>query len=95
MLIHVTEASTRVLRRLNQVVWMTVVTDRLQTMQRALVLTRLHLVAHRLRLVRRLAGVLCEVVRVRRMRRRRQVLQRVQWLWHRVVLLRTHRLRLR
>ena len=95
MPIHDTEASTRVLRRLIRVVWMMVVTDRLQTMQRALVLTRLHLVAHRLRLVRRLASVLCEVERVRRTQRRRQVLQRVRRLWHRVVLLRTHRLRLR
>ena len=67
-----------------------VVVDRWQMMRRALVLTRLHLVAHRLRLVRRLASVLCEVERVRRTQRRRQVLQRVQQLWHRVVLLRTH-----
>ena len=95
MPIHDTEASTRVLRRLIRVVWMMAVTDRLQTMQRALVLTRLHLVAHQLRLARRLASVLCEVERVRLMRRRRQVLQRVRRLWHRVVLLRTHRLRLR
>ena len=69
--------------------------DRWHRMQRALVLTRLHLVAHRLRLVRRLASVLCEVERVRRTQRRRQVLQRVQQLWHRVVLLRTHRQRQR
>ena len=80
VLTHDTEASTRVS-------W--------QMMRRELVLTRLHLVAHQLRLVRRLASVLCEVERVRLMRRRRQVLQRVRRLWHRVVLLRTHRLRLR
>ena len=39
--------------------------------------------------------MLCEVERVRRMQRRQRVLQRVLLLWHRVVLLRTHRLRLR
>ena len=70
---------------------MVMVVDRWKMMRRGLALTRLHLVAHRLRLVRRLAGVLCEVERVRRTQRRRQVLQRVQQLWHRVVLLRTHR----
>ena len=57
-----------------------VTVDRWHRMPRVLVLTRLHLVAHRLRLVRRLASVLCEVERVRRTQRRRQVLQRVQQL---------------
>ena len=71
------------------------VVDRWKMMRRGLALTRLRLVAHRLRLARRLASVLCEVERVRRTQRRRQVLQRVRRLWHRVVLLRTHRLRLR
>ena len=65
VLTHDTEASTRVS-------W--------QMMRRELVLTRLHLVAHRLRLVRRLASVLCEVERVRRTQRRQQVLQRVRQL---------------
>ena len=69
--------------------------DHWQMMRRALVLTQLHLVAHRLRLVRRLAGVLCEVERVRWTQRRQQVLQRVRQLWHRVALLRTHRQRQR
>ena len=96
VLTHDTEASTRVRVSLHQAVMVVVmVVDRCQMMRRALVLTRLHLVAHRLRLVRRLASVLCEVERVRRTQRRRQVLQRVRRLWHRVVLLRTHRQRQR
>ena len=44
---------------------------------------------------RRVAGVLCEVERVRRMQRRQRVLQRVLLLWHRVVLLRRHHVRQR
>ena len=81
VLTHDTVASTRVRVSLHQAVMVVVmVVDRCQMMRRGLALTRLHLVAHRLRLVRRLAGVLCEVERVRRTQRRRQVLQRVRQL---------------
>ena len=81
VLTHGTVASTRVRVSLHQAVMvMVMVLDRWQMMRRGLVLTRLHLVAHRLRLVRRLASVLCEVERVRRTQRRRQVLQRVRQL---------------
>ena len=94
---HDTEASTRVLMGFLRVVsvLMVVVADHWNRMLLVLVLTWRHLVAHQVMQERRLAGVLCEAELVRRMQRRQQVLQRVLRLWHRVVLLRTHRLRLR